>query len=219
MDESKDADDGQCSSYCKWAVRTLFRGAWTLQPFFVSAMVVAIRGGDGVVLSLLLLLFDSFIRFLLRWCQSHRMNHPVPRWRDFDRSRRRTRSIQSVSHTWWVWSLPFGTPVVQLRTFTTSDAIPTCPATPQALPPNQLHTWSENVAYGLSKSVNAGAEHALATQHAFATDPAPMFNALTTAASPKWKSLRTLHLKRLLPELLECRSAARVFVWCWFWGL
>ena len=57
---------------------------------------------------------------------------------------------------------------------------------PVPTPPrkNEVHLWVETVSYGLSKAANAVAEHAISVQHAFASDPTPLLNALTNAASP-----------------------------------
>ena len=47
---------------------------------------------------------------------------------------------------------------------------------PMPSPPrkNEVHSWIETVAYGLSKAANSGAEQAISVQHAFASDPMPI---------------------------------------------
>lgn len=46
-----------------------------------------------------------------------------------------------------------------------------------------VHIHIHVQSYGLSKTANSGAKHAISVQHAFASDPMPLLNALTNAAS------------------------------------
>ena len=46
-----------------------------------------------------------------------------------------------------------------------------------------VHIHIHVQSYGLSKTANSGAKHAISVQHAFASNPMPLLNALTNAAS------------------------------------